>query len=1028
MFFPVFVLLNFIWVGGSVWGQNEITWQSELQNSDVSVEEVREVFKTKWSDRSAVPRSNGAKPFERWAWWVERRTAPNSNRPPARALWDAFVDEKSNNSRSSSIIGSAWKYAGNDNIPIFGGAGRVNNVVVYDGGWLACAPSGGLWLSTDEGVTWNPAGGGVDALSAVGATDVIVDPLNLNHWYLATGDSDGATTYSIGLLETLDAGVSWQTTGLIMPVDGVGKIFKVEFHPDSSNVIFVASSSGLYRSSDSGVSFNQIKPGVIRDIEFNNFSSNIITIAQENVGVFRSTDFGITWVQVNLPESSSLGRIEIAVGDSNPDIVYVFGAHYFTQTTLGVWRSDDGGASFYPVMLRSNGGPNMHGWTSDGSDYSGQAWWDMCIAVNPLNADNIVIGGVNLWESIDGGVNWICDAHWSGQGAHPLVHADQHGITFLQDGRMIVANDGGVYLRDNNGFYDDKSNGLDIAQIYRLGLNPHEHSEMILGTQDNGTSLYNKDGWQRVLDGDGMGCFYHASDSSKLFMSAYYGLLYRSDNGGRTNLQIANYSGSGVNEFGNWLTPWLPSSINPNVIYVGKKSIHRSDDGGSTWTTLGPMSTTKADAIALSATNPDLIYVAKREELWKSTNGYDFTEIINLPGATIGDVLISSSDPNEIWITFGSYVSGNQVWVSYDAGGTWVDMSLGLPALPVNTIIESSIGTKYVGTDMGVFIYDSSIGWERFGTELPITIITDLEIRTATNRLVAATYGRGVWEVPLLNIPVLDLTAMGFDNFERLQCDWTFDCSPKVLNSGLTSITSLTYKIEWDNSSTTINHTFSQPLEPGSLTILPTSSHVVDSSGTRTISFVITEINSITDPTLLNNTSYESCTVSGLGYRGTLSEWAGCNAIDLKWSLSFGNSTSHILQSKPHAAGDSTSITLCLPAGCLVLQWTDEDGDGWLDAYCAEPGGFEWLSPFGDSIASSQGVDFSLTSSFTNCIDLPWCNGDLNGDGERNVSDLLLVLSEFGCISNCTADLNGDGVVTIVDLMNLLTTFGTSCY
>lgn len=1026
MFIPVFVLLNLIWVGGGLWGQNDITWQSELQNPEATVEEVRRIFSETWSDRSAVPRSNGAKPFERWSWWMERRTAPDSSRPPANALWNAVISE--GNDRSNSVVGSAWEYIGNDEIPVFGGAGRVNNVTVFDGGWLACAPSGGLWISIDEGATWSPAGGGVDALSAVGATDVIVDPANSLHWYLATGDSDGATTYSIGLIETFDAGVSWQTTGLSLPVGGGGKIFKVEFHPDSANVIFVASSSGLYRSIDSGASFSSVKTGEIRDFEFNLGASNIVTVGEENVGVFRSVDYGLTWSQIVLPESANLGRLEIAVGESNPNRVYVFGAHYFTQTTLGVWRSDDGGATFYSVMLRANGGPNVHGWTSDGSDYSGQAWWDMCLDVDPQNADHIIIGAVNLWESLDGGVTWICDAHWSGQGEHPLVHADQHGVTFLPDGRLVVANDGGVYLRDEFGVYSDKSDGIHIAQIYRLGLNPHRHSEMICGKQDNGTSLYNSDGWHRILDGDGMGCFYHAEDSSQVFMSAYYGILYRSLDGGRSKTQIASYLGSGVNEFGNWLTPWLASHSDPNVIYVGKKSVYRSDNGGTTWTTLGAMSLTKADALALSVTDPNLLYVAKREELWKSTNGVDFTLLMNLPGSTIGDVLISASDPNEIWVTFGNYVPGYQVWVSYDAGGSWLDKSSGLPALPVNTIVESSDGTKYVGTDMGVFIYDSLLGWERFGTELPLTIITDLEVRTATNRLVAATFGRGVWEVPLANIPSLDLTAMGFDNFDHLQCDWTFECSPKVFNSGLTEITSITYNIEWDTSTTTITHAFSQPLEPGAIITLPQSSHPVDSSGTRTISFTIIDINSTPDPTPLNNTSRENCTVSGLGYRGTLTEWAGCNAIDLRWSLSFENSSSHILQSKPLAAGDSSSITLCLPEGCLVLQWDDEDGDGWLDSYCAEPGGFQWLSPFGDVLATSQSVDFSTTSSFVNCVDTPWCYGDLDGDGERTVTDLLWVLSEFGCVINCSADLNGDGLVTIVDLMNLLSTYGASCY
>ena len=1020
--FPIILILNL--VGVSTYAQELTSWQSHLHDQNMSVDEVRESFSLFWPDIDAIPRSNGKKPFERWAWWTERRTQPQGSRPPANAWWDesrAYL-----NSSSNYPIGSSWSYIGNEDIPVYGGAGRVNNVVSFDGGWLACAPSGGLWISLDEGATWEPAGGEIDELSAVGTTDVIVDPENSDHWFLATGDGDGATTYSIGLIETFDSGVTWEMTGLNMP-EGNNKIFKIAFQPGNSSVIYVCSSNGLYQSDDSGLTFNSLKTGIIRDLVFNSDFPNTLTIAVENMGIYRSIDSGESWESIPLPQSSGIGRIELASSVSNPNRIYVFGANYFTQSTLGVWRSDDGGESFYAAMLRAEGGPNLHGWTSDGSDYSGQAWWDMCIAVDPSNADRIVLGGVNLWESNDGGFNWNCDAHWAGQGDHPTVHADQHGLTWMSDGRLIVANDGGVYLRDEFGNYSDKSDGLDIAQIYQLGLSPHRHSELIYGSQDNGTSLLNSDGWERVLDGDGMGCFYHESDSNMLFLSAYYGLLYRSLDGGRSSTQIVNYFGSGINEFGNWLTPWMASPQNPDVIYVGKKSVYRSDDAGTTWNTLGTMSTTKADVLALSVTDPNTILVAKREELWRSTNGYDFTELLNLPGETIGDVLISSSDSNEIWVSFGSYSPGIQVWVSYNGGDSWSDKSLGLQALPVNTLIESPDGTLYAGTDLGVYSYDDVNGWTIFGEGLPLTIITDLEIRLATNRLVAASYGRGVWEIELSTLPSSDLTALGFENFDKLQCNWEFECAPKVLNSGSDPVLSVEYSINWDESQTVISHNFDPPLNPNETLVLPISSHQVDNTGTRVISLNILEVNGALDQTSINNHAYESCTVSGLGYRGTLTEWAGCNAEDLKWSLAFEGASTTILESNPIPAGDTLSRILCLPEGCLVLQWDDEDGDGWLDAYCTESGGFVWLSPFDEVLASSTNSDYSSSSSFTSCVDSPWCYSDFDGDGERTVADLLWVLSEYGCTSGCTADLNGDGEVSVIDLMNLLSNYGVSC-
>ena len=379
-------------------------------------------------------------------------------------------------------------------------------------------------------------------------------------------------------------------------------------------------------------------------------------------------------------------------------------------------------------------------------------------------------------------------------------------------------------------------------------------------------------------------------------------------------------------------------------------------------------------------------------------------------------------------MSFGSFTNDNQVWVTNDGGDSWIDKSLGLQALPVNTMIESSDGTIYAGTDLGVYSYDDLSGWSIYGEGLPLTIITDLEIRSATNRLIAASYGRGVWEVELPSLPSSDLTALGFNAFDKLQCNWEFECAPTLLNSGTEPVFSLEYSINWDTTQTVISHNFTPPLNPNETAVLPLSSHQVASSGTRVITFHINEVNGAPDEVDNNNSAYESCTVSGLGYRGTLTEWAGCNVEDLSWSLAFEGATTNILESTPIAAGDTISRVLCLPEGCLVLQWADEDGDGWLDSYCAESGGFVWLSPFDEVLASSSNSEFALYNSFTSCVVSPWCYSDFDGDGERTVTDLLLMLSEYGCLSGCTSDLNGDGLVSVADLMNLLSNYGASCY
>ena len=122
----------------------------------------------------------------------------------------------------------------------------------------------------------------------------------------------------------------------------------------------------------------------------------------------------------------------------------------------------------------------------------------------------------------------------------------------------------------------------------------------MVGTQDNGTNLFSPDQGARILDGDGFNCFFDPENSDILYASAYYGLLYRSDDGGRTMNNIATYVASGgPNEVGAWQTPFQMHPAVPGRIVSAKKSLHFSDDGGETWTSWGGMGTVRS-TLALS--------------------------------------------------------------------------------------------------------------------------------------------------------------------------------------------------------------------------------------------------------------------------------------------------------------------------------------------------------------------------------------------------------------------------------------------
>jgi hypothetical protein len=390
----------------------------------------------------------------------------------------------------------------------------------------------------------------------------------------------------------------------------------------------------------------------------------------------------------------------------------------------------------------------MLGYTISGTDFAGQAFWDLCLEVDPQNAQHVVVGGVNVWESTDGGVHWNCPLHWQGADEALYTHADQHDLVFLPNGDLLIANDGGVFRWRTSGICEDKSAGLQITQGYALGLDALNPAQYLVGTQDNGTFYATPHATSRILDGDGFHCFVDTAVAERLYASAYYGLLYRSDDGGRSMTGIADYfQPSGPNELGAWQTPFQLHPGVPGRIVAAKKSLHFSDDGGDSWETWDGMGTVRSTAMALHPVETEVALVAKNSALyWKGIGSGDFVSVPGLPGHHIGDVAISRENPSTWMVAFADYEENAQVWRTEDAGGHWDNISSGLPALPVHRLLELDNGDWWVGSDMGVHKWDPEQNeWEDMGTGLPLAPVVDLAQDLLLNRVVASTYGRGIW-------------------------------------------------------------------------------------------------------------------------------------------------------------------------------------------------------------------------------------------------------------------------------------------
>jgi PKD repeat protein len=731
----------------------------------------------------AAPSTKGGyKMFKRWADYMEPRVYPSGDLSLPSTNWQRFesylnsnpvamqqyqmsrMGNPIGNSPNSmngpslpSVLNSTWQFVGPTGAPSGGGAGRINFVrfdptntnIIWAG-----APAGGLWKSTNGGASWTT---NTDQLSVIGCTDLAIDYTNTNTMYLATGDGDAGDTYSIGILKSTDGGATWNATGLTWTVNQGRTISRLQIHPTNPQILLAATSNGIFRTTNGGTSWTQTQTtNSFKDMEFNPADPN--TVYATGTRFFKSTDNGVTWTQITsgLPTNTQTNRMAIAVTPANAAYVYVLAGNASNSGFYGLYRSTDNGTTF----TQRSSTPNLLGWSSTGADTGGQSWYDLAIAASPTQQDVVIVGGVNIWRSANGGTSWTINGHWTGTGA-PYVHADIHDLIFLPGSgtTYFSGNDGGVFKTTNSGgAWSDISNNLCIAQIYRIGLSGSNASLHITGHQDNGTNLRNGASYVETMGGDGMDCFIDRTNNNVMYGEQYNGSLNRSTNGG------GSWSGITTGLSGNaaWVTPWYQDPSVANTIYVGYTNLFKSTNQGTNWTQLAALPASPGGTIVdfrVAPSNNQVIYVARSTGLFKTTNGgtswTTVTGTLPVGSAAITRIAVAPNDPNTVLVTFSGYSSGNKVYRSTNGGTSWTNLSTGLPNLPANCVTMmpgSTNGAYYVGMDVGVYYIDNTFtSWQPYFTGLANVPVFDLEVYQPTGKLRAATYGRGVWEVDIYN-------------------------------------------------------------------------------------------------------------------------------------------------------------------------------------------------------------------------------------------------------------------------------------
>jgi hypothetical protein len=700
--------------------------------------------------------------YKRWEWYMQPRSYPSGNLPAANLSADnynLYKKQKTTDRTAQAQSSAAWTYAGNTSVPNNGGDGRVNRIIFYPGNdsiIFACTPFGGLWKSTNAGASWST---NTDLLPSIAVSDLAINPLNPKVMYLATGDGDGWDQATIGLLKSTDGGNTWDTTGLFYTLQASGPAYyigtRVLINPSDTSLILAGASNGLFLSRNGGLTWTQTINDDIKSVEFEPFHSSTVYVGSYNGTYYRSTDSGATFTKdtVGLP-ISGVGRLTVAVSPADSNVVYVLAENSSSSGFFGLYMSTDRGQTFKPRSLfSSNGGLNLLGWASAGNDSTGQGWYTLSLAVSPTNIDTVLVGGVNIWMSSDSGRRWSLGAQWTGTGA-PYVHADIHEIVFSQGSgaKYYTCCDGGVFTKRAAyaGNWTDISNNLEIGQQYSIGLSSSTPGYWISGWQDNGTNVSTSP-WKQVIGGDGMVCFIDYTGDNYLYGSYQNGALRFSSDGG---FSWSNAAGS-ITETGPWTTRWLEDPAQPGYLFAGFKNVWQSGTYGQYWGLLSSWGTGQINSLVVSPLNDQYIYASQGNKVYGTSSGgvvwNDISPGLPLGLASCSALAIDPNNPNHIWATFSGWVSTVKVYESHNGGTSWHNITTGLPNLPVNCIVPQIGGPEgiYIGTDIGVYYHDTILNsWISYNNGLPNVMVDDLKIFAPANTLVAATYGRGTWNIP----------------------------------------------------------------------------------------------------------------------------------------------------------------------------------------------------------------------------------------------------------------------------------------
>ena len=627
--------------------------------------------------------------------------------------------------------------------------------------------------------------GGTDATITIPSVMISMEDGDLLETALAGGTVNGSLNPSSGdYTGNLVPGIQHINDIVVRNNGGISEVYVAAgatFYSDANAATYMgADTFGLYKSVDAGANWTEVtlpstvdgKKQTPNDIEIGADNKVWIGTTSSRVTgsgggqIFASTNADATTFEEKYAFSDG-NRVQIATSKQNANTIYAL-AQISTATGVapfvGMVKTTSGFIFTNSMALPNDPDPGI-----PANDFTrGQAFYDLVIAVDPTNDQNLFVGGIDLFKSTNAGSSWSLFTHWYGGYAQD-VHADQHAITFGNGdaNKMLFGNDGGVYYTSNKGTTtSSRNNGYNTSQFYSIGVAPSSTGDNFAGgLQDNGTQqFFNANaGMNSSVEsqgGDGAATDYD-QDTGNYYISNYVyndNIVQRNLNG--SQIKQVNSESSKNGDFINQQD--LDSNL--NLLYTNYSN---ATDGPRIrrYQLSGFNKTILTDPLLTSGGTPTTLKVSPFTTTGtKLFVGTLFGDLLMVDNANAGAVWSDVGSPNfvgslsdiefgatedDIFVTMHNY-GVESIWYTSNGGTTWETKEGNLPDMPVKCILQNPLNTEevIVGTELGVWytsdFSSASPSWLPAFNGMSNVKVTDLDVRD-DNAIYASTYGRGVF-------------------------------------------------------------------------------------------------------------------------------------------------------------------------------------------------------------------------------------------------------------------------------------------